>query len=175
MAAYPAHLIRTHRLFDGRTVTIRPVRPDDAGRMYRFLGKLSGESRYLRFQKWIGTPSGRLAEFLTDVDYDRHLAFVCTAPAGDGVEIVGDARYVVNADGASCEFGVMIADAWHNTGIAGLLMETLIRTARSRGLKTMEGLVLATNNAMLRFSRGLGFELAAVPEDLTTMRIVKRL
>ena len=175
MTAYPAHLIQSHRLFDGRTVTIRPVRPDDAGRAYQFLGRLSGESRYLRFQKWIGMPSDRLAEFLTDVDYDRHMAFICTAPAGDAVEMVGDARYAVNADGASCEFGLMIADDWHNTGIAGLLMEALIGTARSRGLKTMEGLVLAINNTMLRFSRGLGFELTAVPEDLTTMRIVKRL
>lgn len=175
MAAYPAHLVRTHRLFDGRSVTIRPVRDDDTERMRGFLGRLSGESRYLRFHKWVGVPSDRLAHFLTDVDYDRHLAFVCTAPAGAGVEIVGDARYLVNADGTSCEFGVMIADAWHNTGIAGLLMEAIIHAARGRGLKTMEGLVLAANAPMLRFSHGLGFGASAVPEDLTTMRIVKRL
>jgi len=29
MAEYSGHLARAHRLFDGRTVTIRPVRPDD--------------------------------------------------------------------------------------------------------------------------------------------------
>jgi len=50
VAEYPGQLARTHRLFDGRTVTIRPIRPDDFARERRFLEELSGESRYLRFQ-----------------------------------------------------------------------------------------------------------------------------
>ena len=175
MADYPAHLARAHRLFDGRTVTIRPIRPDDAARTLEFLSRLSGESRYLRFQKWIGAPSEKLTRFMTETDYDRQMAFVCTAPRGEGEEIVGDARYVANADGESCEFGIMVADAWHNTGIAGLLMETLFQVARSRGLKRMEGLVLAANTTMLHFARGLGFEASSVPEDRTTMRVVKAL
>ena len=175
MAEYPGHLARTHRLFDGRTVTIRPVRPDDFARERRFLGELSGESLYLRFQKWISAPNEKLAHFLTDIDYDRHMAFVCTAPGGDAEEVVGEARYAVNPDNASCEFGVMIADGWHNTGIAGLLMEAIIGSARSRGLKTMEGQVLSSNATMLRFARGLGFKAEAVPDDLTIRRVVKKL
>lgn len=51
MAEYPAHLVRKHRVYDGRTVTIRPVRPDDEVLEREFLNKLAGESRYLRFQK----------------------------------------------------------------------------------------------------------------------------
>ena len=82
---------------------------------------------------------------------------------------------VAGPDGKSCEFGVMIADAWHNTGIAGLLMETLISTARGRGLESIEGQVLSSNTTMLRFARGPGFKASAVPDDLTTMRIVKKL
>lgn len=175
MAEYPAHLARVHRLFDGRTVTIRPIRPDDLTRAHEFLNRLSGESRYLRFQKWVGVPSEKLVHFLMDVDYDRHMAFICTAPRREGEEMIGDARYVVNPDGRSCEFGIMIADAWHNTGVAGLLIETLIGTARSRGLESMEGQVLSSNTTMLRFARGLGFKTSAVPDDLTTMRIVKKL
>jgi len=175
MADYPAHLVHEHRLFDGRTVTLRPVRPDDSARMQAFLAGLSDENLYLRFQKWIGAPSEKLAQYLTDIDLDRHMAFVCVAGAGRDAPIVGDARYNVNPDGASCEFGVMIADDWHSTGIAGLLMDDLISAARSRGLKRMEGLVLATNSAMLRFARGLGFKVETAPEDRTTAYIVKEL
>jgi acetyltransferase len=69
----------------------------------------------------------------------------------------------------------MIADDWRRTGIAGLLMEALIGTARDRGLKTMEGLVLRANRTMLRFVRGLGFEISSVPEDPVTLRVVKQL
>ncbi len=175
MADYPADLVREHRLFDGRTVIVRPIRRDDAGRVREFLTGLSGDSRYMRFQKWVHAPSDKLVHFLTDVDYDRHLALVCVARGGDRDEIVGEARYVANPDGRSCELGIVIADAWHKSGIAGLLMEAVIRAARERGLETMEGLVLARNAEMLRFVRALGFEAFRAPDDRTTVRILKKL
>ncbi len=156
-------------------VTVRPIRLDDFARERRFLDKLSGETRYRRFQKWVSAPNEKLVHFLTDIDYERHMAFVCTAPGANAEEVVGEARYVVNPDNTSCEFGVMISDGWHNTGIAGLLMEAIIGTARSRGLKSMEGQVLASNVTMLRFARGLGFKVEAVPGDLTIQRVVRKL
>jgi acetyltransferase len=100
---------------------------------------------------------------------------VCAAPSVRGEELVGEARYVVNPAGDSCEFGIVIADAWHRSGIAGLLMDALIAAARERGLRRMEGLVLTSNFAMLRFARGLGFETSITPEDPTVTRIVKTL
>ena len=175
MAEYPARLAREHRLFDGRKVTIRPIRAaDDAGER-DLLNRLSGESRYLRFHKWVRAPSEKLIHFLTDVDYDRHMAFVCAAADAGREALVGEARYVVNPDARSCEFGVMIADDWRKSGIAGLLMQALIDTAREKGLSSMEGLVLRRNAAMLRFARALGFEILDAPEDPFTVRVVKRL
>ena len=176
MVDYPSRLARERRLLDGRMVLIRPIRADDDLLERAFLTSgVSGESRYLRFHKWVGAPSDKLIHFLTDVDYDRHMAFVCIHGEGDDAEVAGEARYVVNPDGKSCEFGVVIADAWRKSGIAGLLMETLIRVARERGLSSMEGLVLRNNPPMLRFARALGFEVHSVPEDPLTLRIVKAL
>ena len=176
MAEYPAHLVHEHVLFDGRTVTVRPIRPEDDLLERDFIATgLSGETRYLRFQKWVGAPSDKLVHFLPDIDYDRHMAFVCTVRRGEDEEIVGEARYVTNPDGKSCEFGIMIADAWHKSGIAGLLMDDLIRLARGKGLVSMEGLVLRNNAAMLKFVRALGFEVHHVPEDPVNTRVVKKL
>ena len=175
MAEYPARLARQHRLFDGRLVTIRPIRRDDDGLERDFLNALSGESRYLRFHKWVRAPSDKLIHLLTDIDHDRQMAWVCTAASGGREELVGEARYACNPDGASCEFGVMIADTWRKSGVAGILMQTLLETARERGLTSMEGLVLRSNTKMLRFVRGLGFEIHPVPEDLKTVRVVKKL
>jgi acetyltransferase len=175
VSEYPAHLARSHRLFDGRAVVIRPIRPDDYARERRFLEDLSGESRYLRFHKWVRAPTEQLVHFLTEIDYDRHMAFVCAARHGDAEEVVGEARYVADPDGRNCDFGIVISDDWHKTGIAGLLMEALIGAARARGLATMEGLVLASNREMLRFARALGFEVRTALDDPTTRRIVKKL
>jgi acetyltransferase len=175
MAEYPAQLVREHALSDGRTVTIRPVRVNDYPLERTFLNELSPESRYLRFQKCVNAPSDRLVHFLTDVDYDRHMAVVCTTAGPGGEELVGEARYVAATDRGSCEFGIMIADGWHRTGVAGLLMEALTRAARERGIAEMEGQVLASNAPMLRFARALGFEVQQVAGDPRIRRVVKKL
>jgi acetyltransferase len=164
-----------YRLADGRMVTIRPVRAEDAERMSRFLTDSSGETRYRRFHKWVQIPTGKIIQYMTEVDYNRHLSLVCTVPSNAGEKIVGEAGYVVNADGRSCEFDIMIEDTWQRTGIAGLLMALLIRAARQRGLAQMDGLVLSSNLDMLRFARALGFETHVIPEDPTTTRIDKKL
>jgi RimJ/RimL family protein N-acetyltransferase len=174
-ARYPATLVGQHRFPDGMIVTIRPIRADDADRIRSFLTASSEESRYRRFQKWVGTPSNSLVHFLTNVDYDECLALVCTVPREADEDIVGEARYIVNRDGKSCEFGLMIEDAWCKTGVAGLMMEALIQGARERGLAEMEGMVLATNAPMLRFAQALGFEIEPIKDDRTTLRVYRRL
>ena len=174
--AHPAsELVGEHKLFDGRTVTIRPIRSDDVARIRHFLDASSVESRYKRFHEWVKAPSNNLVHFLTDIDHDRHVALVCTYGRGTDEEIVGEARYIATTAARSCEFGVLVEDSWRQTGIAGLLMEALIGAARARGFAVMEGLVLASNVAMLRFAHALGFEVEPTTDDLTTVRILRRL
>lgn len=175
MGDYPGHLARRRTLADGRTVTIRPIRADDAPAEREFLDRLSGETKRLRFMKFVGAIGEQLVHFFTHIDYDRHMAFVCEAPVGGEPRLVGEARYVANPHQRSCEFGVVIADDWHRSGIAGLLMEALIRYAQARGFETMEGLVLRDNHDMLKFVRALGFEAAAMPEEPTLLRAVRKL
>ncbi|HEX5091190.1 MAG TPA: GNAT family N-acetyltransferase [Burkholderiales bacterium] len=172
MTEYPSHLVRRRRLTDGRTLTIRPVRPGDAAAERRFLEALSPETRRLRFLGRVTEPDAKLVQFLTQADYDRHMAFVAESPEG---AIVGNARYVVNDDGRSCEFGVVVADDWRHTGVAQLLMDALIRAAQARRLETMEGLVMSENRGMLDFAGLLGFEAAPDPADASLTRVVKRL
>jgi len=88
---------------------------------------------------------------------------------------VGVVRYIVDPAGTGCEFAIAVDDAWHGSGLAGILMHDLIDIARARGLATMEGIVLATNAAMLRFTRQLGFRQQRDPEDPDTVHVVRRL
>lgn len=166
-----------HRLADGRSVVIRPIAPDDEAAERRFLAGLSADARYARFQKWIAEPNERLLRFMLDVDQEKHVALVCThRDDGDGTErIVGEGRYVVEDDGETCEFGIVVADEWRKTGIAGLIMLALIDTARARGLRRIIGVVLHDNRAMLRFSRALGFSVDADPQERETVLIAKDL
>ena len=171
MAAYPAHLAREQRLADGRRVTIRPVRPEDEPAKGAFFARLSEESKRLRFHAFAQPLNDALIHFYTHIDYDRHMAFVCEHDR----RLVGEARYVANPGGRSCEFGVVVADDWRGSGIARLLMDALIDAARERGFDTMEGLVLRDNLRMLEFVRKLGFDVHAPALDASMVRIRRKL
>ena len=170
-APYPAHLLRQRRLADGRMVLVRPVRPEDQAAEHEFFAALSPDTRRLRFQRFTGALTDELMRFYTHIDYDRHMAFVCEA---DG-RIVGDARYVANPGTRSCELGIVVADPWHHTGIAQLLLDALMRAAHARGFETMEGLVLAENRDMLDFVRELGFDIEPMAQEPTLVRVAKQL
>ncbi|WP_018410968.1 bifunctional acetate--CoA ligase family protein/GNAT family N-acetyltransferase [Methyloversatilis thermotolerans] len=160
---YPARLEHVVTLPNGTRALIRPIRPEDADREARFVRELSPETRYLRFMSTIKELPPQLLARLTQIDYDREMALV--AIADDDAEQLGVCRYVVNPDGESCEFAIVIADAWQRQGLARIMMNLLIETARERGLRVMEGVFLANNERMLRFVQSLGFHISRDPED----------
>jgi acetyltransferase len=149
-----------------REVRVRPVRPDDEQRYAAFLAQLSAETSRLRFPGGRGD-AGELAHSHTHVDYDRHMAFVAESEG----RIVGEARYVANPGGRSCEIGIAVADDWRHSGLARLLMQALAGAARERGFERLKGLVLRENTGMLDFVRGFGFEIDPAPGDQALVRI----
>lgn len=171
MAAYPGHLVRKRVLFDGTPVTIRPIRPEDSGMEQEFVRHLSSDSRYFRFLGALNELSPQKLKFFTDIDYTSHMAFVATIER-DGSEIeIGVARYVAIDPPGSCEFAITVDDAWHGSGVAGMLMVSLQQAARAQGFKVMEGIVLAGNAKMLKFARQLGFRRYREPGDIDTVHI----
>jgi len=162
---YPAHLGRTWTMPDGVDVVIRPIRPEDAELEKAFVKNLSPETKYYRFMNTLRELTDTMTARLTQIDYDREMAFIATVEQ-DGKEVeLGVCRYAVNPDGESCEFAIVVADDWQHRGLARKLMGVLIETARDRGLKFMNGDFLANNERMLRFVSGLGFVLSPSPDD----------
>lgn len=162
---YPSHLLAGFQAKDGTLVTIRPIKPEDVRMEQEFVKALSPESRYMRFMNTIREVSPAQLVRFTQIDYDREMAFVATVEQ-EGVEKeIGVVRYATSPDGESCEFAIVVADAWQGKGLARRLMGTLIDTARSSGLRYMRGDFLAENTRMLAFVASLGFVLSAHPED----------
>jgi len=90
---------------------------------------------------------------------------VATVPAADGIDIVGSAIFLIGVDSLNCEFAITVAAQFGGAGLASTLMTALIGAAKERGLKEMEGFVLAENQPMLRLARRLGFTVTTDPED----------
>jgi acetyltransferase len=162
---YPSHLVTSYQSKDGKTVTIRPIKPEDAEIENEFVRKLSAETKYFRFMNTIRELGQSQLIRLTQIDYDREMAFVAITEK-DGHELeIGVCRYATNPDGESCEFAIVVADDWQGKGLARRLMGVLIDTARGRGLKYMNGDFLAENGRMLAFVQSLGFVMSPHPED----------
>jgi RimJ/RimL family protein N-acetyltransferase len=137
---------------DVRTVTQRPIRPDDAERLGRLIERLSPRSRYRRFFSPIHTPSRSMLHRLAIVDHDRREAIV----AVHGDEIVGVASYEgERGDPTSAEVAVLVDDAWQRLGIARFLLDRLAREARRHGIERFTATVLADNQPAVALTRTL--------------------
>ncbi|MDP2154411.1 MAG: GNAT family N-acetyltransferase, partial [Sulfuricella sp.] len=68
-----------------------------------------------------------------------------------------------------------VSDQWQHKAIGHKLMGSLIDAARDRGLKTMEGEVLAKNTSMLKLVATLGFSIATSEEDPAIKRVTRSL
>jgi acetyltransferase len=168
---YPSHLVENWQLPDGTDIVIRPIRPEDAEIEQEFVRNLSDEAKYFRFMNTMHELSQTMLARFTQIDYDREMALIAvTTENGREVEI-GVCRYAINPDGETCEFALVVADAWQHKAIAHKLMANLMDAARHKGLKTIEGEVLAKNHNMLKLMERLGFSIRTSEEDSAIKRV----
>jgi acetyltransferase len=81
---YPVHLIQEWQMNDGKVVTIRPIRPEDADMEQEFVKNMSDESRYYRFMDTLRELTQTMLVRFTQIDYDREMALVATVAAERG-------------------------------------------------------------------------------------------
>jgi acetyltransferase len=150
---YPVEREGEIRVRDGRTVHVRPIRPEDAEREKRFFDRLSGRSRYQRFMQYLPQLSERMLARFTQLDYDRELALAALWQD----EFLAVGRYAPNADGETAEFALTVADAWQGKGLGHALLERLCDAARAAGYRALHGYILEANRDMLELAAHLGF------------------
>lgn len=152
-------------LRDARAVHIRPIERSDEAELLQAFDRLSPDARYMRFMRVVREVNPeRLRKTLASFPQDGD-AIVATIPAADGIDIVGSAMFVVLRDQTTCEFAINVAGDFGGAGLGRTLMTALIDTARQRGLKAMEGFVLAANQPMLRLAARMGFSISRDPDD----------
>ena len=140
-------------LTGGAVAHLRPIRPDDYGRLIAFHDGLSANTLRLRFF----SPHPHLrpseASHFTTVDYHSRVALVAFM---DGA-MVGVGRYERLPDTTSAEVAFVVADAYQGRGLGTVLLEQLAEAGRSCGLDHFVADVLAENQSMLRVFRDVGF------------------
>jgi len=162
---YPSALETRVGVAGGVTVTLRPIRPEDASIEREFVHGLSEQSRFLRFMFGLKDLTPAMLSRFTQIDYDREIALIAVMDTPGGEKQVGVARYTMLPDEETCEFAIVVADEWQGKGLARQLLGRLAEVARARGLRTMTGVTLRENTRMIELSRSLGFETKTDRDD----------
>jgi len=162
---YPAQLEREVRGRDGFRFLVRPIRPDDGGRLVEFHRHLSPHSVYLRFFSFHPTLSASEVARFTTVDYVDRLALV----AIEDDRLLAVARFDRFPGTDEAEVAFIVADEYQHHGIGGLLLDELVKAARQRGIETFVAQTLAENQAMLDVFRHAGFPVSSSIEFGTVM------
>lgn len=160
VSPYPEHLTEQITLRkSGRIATLRAIRGEDEPAHLEFWNKLSPESIRLRYFYSRGVPTHQELANWTQIDYDREMALIVSAPRidGEGVETLGVARAVTDADNIMSEFSVIIRDDLQGEGLGIILMEKIIQYCRERGTLMLMGSTLPSNKGMQGLARKLGF------------------
>ena len=142
----------------GQHFLIRPSRPEDAHAHAALVGRVPPEDLRFRFFTALRQVAPEQMARLTQIDYDREMAFVAVRPR-DGAT-VGVARLVCDAATQAAgtgEFAILVQPDAKGLGLARHLMDCLIAWARGQGIVRIIGQVLADNHAMLGFVQHLGF------------------
>jgi acetyltransferase len=156
----------------GRALLLRPIRPEDAARHRQFLAQIAPRDLYTRFFTGIRELPEKDLAHLTQIDYDREMAFLAVGrdPAG-AEEILGVARACADPDNHAAEFAVLVRSDLKGRGLGKLLMRKLLRYCGDRGTRELWGSVMADNDAMLHLARSLGFKVRGSEQNIETVAL----
>jgi acetyltransferase len=154
---YPSNLVETLD-WQGRTLTVRPIRPEDEAQHVAFLSQLDPADIRMRvFHTRRSIERSELAR-LTQIDYAREMAFIVADTDADGNErTLGVVRAISDPDNVSAEFGIVVRSDMKGMRLGALLMQRIIDYQRRHGTKKLVATVLAENSRMLELARQLGF------------------
>ena len=154
---YPQALAETLD-WQGRPLVVRPIRPEDAEQHSAFVTKLHPSDLRLRFFSARRELSRSELARLTQIDYDREMAFIATRDDGRGqMETLGVARAAADPDNIEAELGVIVRSDLKGQGLGHLLLGKLIDHLKQRGTQRLVALVMHENSAMLDLALAHGF------------------
>jgi acetyltransferase len=165
ISPYPTRYINPWLCRDGRSVLLRPIRPEDEPMEHELIAGLSPESSRFRFFYIIKDISHDMLSRFCNIDYGREIAIVAEANVGGKRRIVGVGRLVIQPGTEIGEFATLVTDDYQDIGLGHKLTDVLIGIAQEKGLKSMYGVILKDNPKMVGLARSLGFSIESVDAD----------
>jgi acetyltransferase len=156
---YPEEYVRVATLPDDALVTLRPIKPEDEPLWMDLLARCSRESIYARFRHAFHWQSHDVAVRYCFIDYDREIAIVAETVEGGRRQLLGVVRLVADPARQSLEYAILVADAWQNRGLGGIMTDYSLEIAAEWGVKRVFAQTHTDNPRMISVLRQRGFEI----------------
>lgn len=154
---YPTKYETLWRLRDGRTVILRPIKPEDESMWLEMFQNFSEESiRYRFFQILKDTPHETRVRYC-NIDYDREIAIVAELTEEGRKRILGVARVSIEPDGKTGEIAFIVADPWQGLGLGTKLVDYVLEICADMKLETIYAIMLADNYRAMGLMKKMGF------------------
>ena len=169
---YPKELVKEITLKNGSLALLRPIKPEDEESHRDFDLALDKKDRYKRF-------FGKLPEFtheqlakMTQIDYDREMAFIVTQKLDGVAHTLGVSRVLMDPDNLEAEFAIVIRSDQKGLGLGRVLLQSAIDHCKHQGVGLVTGITLPENTGMIELARKLGFKIARdFEEGIVTMNL----
>jgi len=154
---YPKKYETVWKLRDGRTVLLRPIKPEDEPLWLEMFQNFSEESiRYRFFQIIKDTPHETRIRY-TNIDYDREIAIVPELTEDGKRRILGVVRVSIEPDGKAGEIAFIVADPWQGLGLGTKLVDYAIEICKDMKIESLYAIMLADNHRAISLMKKMGF------------------
>jgi acetyltransferase len=151
--------------WQGIRVTVRPIRPEDEAAHHDFVEAMTPEDLRLRFFGAVASFDHSQLARMTQIDYDREMALIATVASDEGfTRTLGVVRAVADPDNETAEFAVAVRSDQKGRRLGQLLMERIIKYARTRGIHWLVGEALRENAPMIALARASGFTITSTED-----------
>jgi len=164
---YPSELVHTEHIEGIGNVLLRPVRPEDAEAFLSAFQRLSGEDVRMRFLAPLKSLSPSLLARLTQIDYDREMAFVMFSDE----DVIAVGRLAADPDNRKAEFAVLVRTDLKGRGLGTLMLKHLIEYAKTRGIGELFGDVVEDNTMMLSLCRDFGCTVGPASQGIVRVSL----
>ena len=170
---YPIELVKEVTLKNNTQAQLRPIKPEDEQAHLEFDQSLSKEDRYKRF-------FGELPQFnhdqlakMTQIDYDREMAFIVSQEQNGSACTLGVSRVLMDPDKLDAEFAIVVRSDCQGLGLGTILMNAAIEHCKNQGVKQIAGITLPENTGMIELARKLGFKITRDFEEGSINMVLK--
>ena len=159
ISPYPKKYETSWKMRDGRTVTLRPIKPEDEPMWLEMFQKFSEQSiRYRFFQIIKDTPHEVRVRY-SNIDYDREIGIVAELKEDQQRKILGVVRLIIEPDEKTGEIAFIVADPWQGLGLGSKMLDYMIEICKDKGLETVYAFMLPDNRRAINLLKKMGFTL----------------